>query len=568
MTSDIKKRYRMFIGIHAKTSRCTNCQSDKGCHMQKKHAIILAITSFCLGAKSQSAHAFFLDGEGHYGLKGITRTKPSFDKADRDHQAIEQSFRLNTEIRSSDKASMFLEMRLFDNERAAYMGDKTRLVNCSKKADEEGSNLGNADDCSGKHADVLEPRYQAYTPQITKAYVRYATDYCLITAGRRDRQWGLGMYMDAGRKPFDTDWTVYDGVTCDINMQNNQSLGFSFGYDKITETGSTVFLTDTGDYVGPGENRDDLDQIFLTLVYNDKNDGQKSSQDFSQEIGIYFANLLGGAANDTDIKIADLFIKLGFGDLIIEQEVLFRLGKTADPNVARLGGLPSREPTGGEDGVVKNDVQSIAAAGQLEYFLSRSGSYQGPSQFNRGNAKSHSLFAAYAYAPGDADGYYPVYPTDPGEASKRDTKATAVAFHRNFKPALLLFNAPPESDQNRIDGVFDPYRLINVSVFSLGYRYKSLENGNLEFKLITASLNEGITAEAKEAYAASEIKPVGYKGKDLGWEIDVSYNKFFGDSLEFGAAAAVALPGEAMKRRDNEKAVNSYLLQAHSTFHF
>ena len=536
--------------------------------MQKKHAIILAITSFCLGAKSQSAQAFFLDGDGHYGLKGITRTKPSFDKADRDHQAIEQSFRLNTEIRSSDKASMFLEMRLFDNERTAYMGDDTRLVNCSKKVDEEGSNLGNAEDCSGKHADVLEPRYQAYNPQITKAYIRYATDYCLITAGRRDRQWGLGMYMDAGRNPFDTDWTVFDGVTCDINMQSNQNLGFSFGYDKITETGSTVFSTDNGDYFGPGENRDDLDQIFLTLVYNDKNSGQKSSQDFSQEIGIYFANLLGGAANATDIKIADLFINLGFGDLVIEQEVLFRLGKTADPNVARLGGLPSREPTGGDDGVVKNDVQSIAAAGQLEYFLSRSGSYQGPSRFNRGNAKSHSLFAAYAYAPGDADGYYPVYPTDPGEASKRDTKATAVAFHRNFKPALLLFNAPPESDKNRIDGIFDPYRLVNVSVFSLGYRYKSLENGNLEFKLITASLNEGIAQDAKEAYAASEIKPVGYKGKDLGWELDVSYNKFFGESFEFGAAAAVALPGEAMKRRDDEKAVNSYLLQAHSTFHF
>lgn len=531
------------------------------CSHLAKGAIIAAIFT-----NSTPSQAFFFTGNGQYSLRGITNTKPSFDKNDRSYQAIEQSFRLNGEFRSSDRMSFFLETRIFDNERSAYMGDKTGLVNCGKPTDDPMPNLGSSYDCEGKHQSSIEPRYKPYIPQITKAYVKYATDYCLVTAGRRPREWGLGMYLDAGNDPFDTDWSVYDGVTCAINLQKTQTLGFSVGYDKITESGASIFMSGDDDFYGASENRDDLDQLYLTLEYND--DPQNTGRDFSQQIGIYFANILGGSNSSTDIKIADLFINLNLKDFVVKQEILFRLGETAEPNAARLGGVYSRASTSGDEAREKNDVQSIAAAGSFEYFISRSGNVVGPAKYQAGTAKSHSLFFDYAYAPGDADGYYPVYSQDPGEPSPRDKNAQAVAFHRNFKPALIFFNAPPESDQLRIDGAFDPFRLMNVTMYSLGYRYQSLQNGNFEVKLISGQLNESIPEDAKSMYQAKDRKPIGYSGTDLGWELDLAYNKNFGASFDVGVEAAVALPGDAWKQRESQDTENSYLVQTYASFFF
>ena len=92
-------------------------------------------------------------------------------------------------------------------------------------------------------------------------------DFCLLTGGRRGRDWGMGMILDSGKDPFDTDASIYDGVTCDINIQKSQTLGFSFGYDKITETGATVLTSSEADSTtyGPTNKNDDLDQIFVTL---------------------------------------------------------------------------------------------------------------------------------------------------------------------------------------------------------------------------------------------------------------------------------------------------------------
>ena len=102
-------------------------------------------------------------------------------------------------------------------------------------------------------------------PRITKAYARYSMEYCLLTVGRRGRDWGLGMYMDSGDDIFDMDYTVYDGVTCDINLQKSQTLGFSVGFDKISETGGSVVATDASSGVttdaesfGPTNASDDL----------------------------------------------------------------------------------------------------------------------------------------------------------------------------------------------------------------------------------------------------------------------------------------------------------------------
>ena len=284
---------------------------------------------------------------------------------------------------------------------------------------------------------------------------------------------------------------------------------------------------------------------------------------FSQQIGIYFANVFGGKSTGTDIKIADLYLNFIISDLVIQNEVLFRLGDSADPNLALLGGVRSRDL----ETEIKNNVQSIAAAGSIEYYLSRSGTVVGPAKYKQGNAVSHSLFFDYAYAPGDEHGYYPEY-SDNFSISPRDTSVKAVAFHRNFKPAMLLFNGKSSSDSLRIDGIFDPYRVMNASVLSLGYRYKSLSNGNFEIRAVTANLMEGISDEAKALYTDANDRPVGYHGTDLGAEIDIIYTKSLGQGLEIGVAGAVSKAGNAWKIKDSESPADNLLLQSHVSFSF
>ncbi|MFW7378208.1 MAG: hypothetical protein ACOH5I_05345 [Oligoflexus sp.] len=520
---------------------------------------------------ASQASAIFVDGQGHYGLRGETRTRPGFNKGTGSYQAIDQFFRLDTELRVNDKSSFFAEFRLFDDQRENALGDSGRVLDCPPEATQENpnSNIGSSSNCGQLPNSTLEPRYEAFVPRITKAYARYAMDYCLLTVGRRDRHWGMGLFMDSGKDVFDTDATVYDGFTCDVNLQKTQTLSFSLGYDKITETGASVFLQGGNSNFGPMEKNDDLDQFFFTIEYNDHK--ANAGKGFSQQIGIYFANIIGGSNTKTDIKLADLYLNFLVQDLVIQQEILFRLGKSADPNLVRLGGLRSATFSSLDEAEsrLSNDVQSIAAAGSLEYFLSRSGTLLGPARYNQGTAKSHSLFIDYAYAPGDSDGYYPVYPgADLTAPSPRDNKASAVAFHRNFKPALLLFNGRKQTDNLRIDGVFDPYRLMNVTVFSLGYRYRSVAAGDFEAKLVTASLNEGIPGDVKANYENQRFRPIGYEGKDLGFELDISYNRAIGQGLELGAAVALGLPGQAWEIDRDQAAQTNYLFQGHAVFRF
>ncbi len=213
---------------------------------------------------------------------------------------------------------------------------------------------------------------------------------------------------------------------------------------------------------------------------------------------------------------------------------------------------------------VSNDLQSIALAGSLEYFLSRSGAYLGPKEYNQGNATSHSIFAGYAYAPGDADGYSAEYPDPNNPVSPRDKKVSAFAFHPNFKPGLLLFNGRKKSDSMRIDGVFDPYRVVNATVFNTGYRYQSVENGNFEAKLVTAKLNEAMPTSIKDGGGTG----VGANGDNLGFELDLSYTRALGKEMEFGFAGAIGLPGNAWETSTDAKIESSYLLQSHVTFNF
>jgi len=261
----------------------------------------------------QPGFAFFLDGNGHYSLRGETRPWPAFSKDSGIYQAIQQSFRLEGEVRFNDRSSMLLELRIFDDPRLAYLGDTAQPGECSPRLNPDGSTRSK---CEGLTQSSGEPRYKAYLPKITTAYIKYAFDMCIVEAGRRPRDWGIGIFMDSGSAPFDTDASVYDGFGCKINIQKTQTLGFSFGYDKLAETGAYIdnpynnpyaSATDRQRYdeknatnprtFGPTDSDDDLDQFYFTIEYDDRK--ANAGAPFTKQIGVYFANITAAAIKDT-----------------------------------------------------------------------------------------------------------------------------------------------------------------------------------------------------------------------------------------------------------------------------
>lgn len=529
-----------------------------------------------LGGIDPTAQAIFVDGHGHYGVRGESRKAPGYSDQSA-FQAIDQSFRLETEVRSGDKASFLTEFRVFDRPRQAFLGDTPEPEDCAPLTSPDPSNpdvqypanTGSTSECAGRHQDASNPHYRDFQPKIHKAYVRYAGDVCLLEVGRRGRQWGLGLLLDDGTDVFDTRASIYDGFTCDINIQKSQTMGFSVGYDKLVETGVAIDaeLDEVTTY-GPRNQEDDMEQFFVTIMFDD---GRGSDKEFSKQIGIYFANIMSsGDRLKTDVKVADLFLGFFGQDWRMQNEVIFRLGKTADPTFTRLGGGLNFD---GDGGIERNNVNAIALGGRLDYFLSRSGRLTSPEDFRQGTLESHSLFLEWAYAPGDEQGYLPLV-DEANNLPRTDNKAKAVAFHANYKPALILFNGRTDQDDLRIDGVFDPYRVMNAKVFSLGYEYRSISWGVFTAKLITASMNQGISAQAKETYEktlkddATAIAPMGYRGTDLGTELDLSYTMMYDYGFELGAALGMAFPGSAWDTVPDSAPKNQYLLQGSAAFRF
>ena len=569
-------------------------------------------TVFTLLSSTQTAQAFWVNGSGHYGLRGSTETAPAFQGNTGTFQAIEQSFLMTGEARLNDQLSTFVELRLFEDLRRAYLGNTGQPADCAGR-----SGTNTAGSCAGQHQSTGEPGYKPYAPNITKAYVRYAFDYCILEAGRRGRNWGLGMLLDDGNKPFAQQISAFDGVTCNINIQKSQTLGFSLGYDKLAETGAPVdpnWNNYPGQAVGTGNapataNRgfgaydpyDDLDQYFFTIEYDDRK--SNAGANFTKQVGVYFAQIMGkpykteyvitdannpGAGSQlkeiggdgTDLKFLDLYTGFYLGDLALRNEVLFRMGKSMDPNWLALGG------SYGVGQPVMNNLDSVAFTGDFEWTVAHSGAPLGPIEFNKGDMTRHVVFFNYAFAPGNEEGYrnFDTAPSvaglDPAVASQltkssRSTNVKAVQFHRNFKPALLLFSAQPNADSMIVDGAFNPSRFVNATLFATGYRYESMETGNIEAKVLTASLNEGVPTEVQQYYAAisgtsadNGTRPAGFYGKSLGVELDLSYTYKFGREAEIGASVAAALPGKAWQIRTGSKPATDFLLQSMAVFHF
>lgn len=548
----------------------------------KKHIAFAMALSLSAVVATGKAQAFFLDGNGHYALRGSTEKNPGFATDRGTYQAIEQSFRLEGEARMNDRSSFFTEMRLTDDPRSSFLGDTAKPRDCATRRVPVGDGTyTTTDDCTGRHQDAAHPGYQPYTPVITRAYARQAFDFCLVEAGRRPRDWGLGVMMDGGSKPFDVDWSTYDGIDCHVNIQKSQSIGFKVGYDKIAETGTWIdnpydrTLADTSSETefnnrnatfGSTNPSDDLDQFFFTIEFDDRKANAGSS--FTKQIGIYFANLV-GKDSKTDLKLVDIYTGLFLSNFTLKNELLFRLGKSADPNWIGLGG--ARFDNGD---IATNDLQSVGFAGALEWTLARDGSAIGPMDYRQGNASRQVVFMDYAYAPGDENGYYR---DDAGYSdttlntigeSQRASKTSTMGFHRNYRPALIMFNGKSGTESTGQSGIYDPQRVMNATLLGLGYRLDSLEYGLFEAKILTASMNASMPEPVRTYYAsAAGDKPVGYHGSSLGIELDVKYGMTPSREFEYGIEAGYARGGNALKVSDSAPAT-SVLVQSYAAFKF
>jgi hypothetical protein len=540
---------------------------------------------------STNAVAGSLGATGHYGARGVTKLKPGFGAGNGEYQAVEQSFTSNLEFRANDQTSVFTRFTLFPSYQESYLGDQSSPQDCSKS----GETLSGKD-CEGSHQDPSNPAYSSLLPRVTEAWAQYAFDYCLLQVGRRPRDWGVGMFLNSGHGPFETDGSVFDGVSCDVNVQKSQTLGFSFGYDKLSETGGTADPTSgVGGSFGPYSSTDDLDQYFFTIKYDDRK--ANAGAPFTRTIGIYFANSTSKknnkkdpdspddaaslAALQTDVKFVDLFLGFYLSDLFSENELLFRLGKSADPSWSRYGGRSSvvNYDSPGKSDIYRNNINAFGLAGKTEYVVSKSGASAGPEEFNTGNLTTHSMFLSYAYAPGDADGYFDdIDPNDEtSRLNKRDSAATAMAFHKNYKPTLLLFNDRFGQREMRVDGAYDPERVMNAVVVGLGYDYRSQVNGDFEFRLIGAAQDQGmpesVKSEQRAAAAAASSDDnfqydVGYAGTMLGYEVDLIYKKSFARDFTVGGSFAYVIPGAAFDVYKGKGKASSMQFEANATMKF
>ena len=494
----------------------------------------------CFIILPDSSEAAYFGGKGHFSLRGETRTEPSFRTETQTYQAIDRSFSLYTETKISDSTSLFFNVRLWDKPKESFFGQNS-------------TNSAKCDDTDETCAFSTDSSYEPFGVTLKKVYMTVGTDYCLLTAGRMGRDWGLGVLLDSGDDPFEKDGSVFEGIRCDVNKQKTQNLGFAVGYDKISEGSEYT-------------HGDDLEQYYVSVELDDRG----SSKDFGKHIGIYFANITSAEGGENigsvEYKIFDLYTALYLGNLNLMAEAVFKTGKSEE----------SRWSVYGSNDEGKHSVDSIAFALRGEFTFSREGSVIGVAPYLTGNAKTHVGFFELMRAPGDPDGYYQGSNEEIG-LSNRDSNADAFAFHTNYKPAIILFNGRTDSKNMNLDGVFHNERVMNANVFSLGYRYRSVENGSFEAKFISATMIESIPDDVSSYFESGNSKPddyslaaeypVGYFGSDIGMELDLTYSFKVAKSLNLQIAGAYAIPGLALQVTD-DKPVNNIAIQTSMTVDF
>ena len=460
---------------------------------------------------SVEGFSYFLTGSGHYGVKPEFKRNPDITSSG-NYFTINQSFRLNTELRAHERASFFGEIRLLENPREARMGS------------------------SLQNSDIFAPKYDFLVPKITKLYMTFVTDYVVFEVGRRPRNWAQGLLYDSGEKPFSSFASTYDGVTAYLNPSKSQSLGFMGGYDLLHDNEKAAKIR----Y---------FNQIFGGVYYDTiKLEG---AGPVSTNTGLYFAHMFDSGTEDdavasSSVSFCDAFFNFVFRPINLEwkNEILGVWGKAAGSRVIELGG--------GKDANASDTLGSFSVATNLTWSFLESGSFHGPKEFMKGNYRRHLTFFDFVFLPGSSEGAKP-------HANRTSDKATAFKANPNFKKTLILHNARPKVDSNsniKVDGIFDPFRMMNVMLYSVGYRYEDLSIGNFEGRFSYATLHKTHDVANK----------VGYKknGSTLGFEADLSYSISFGKEVEVGADLGVFVPGDALKT--DKKAATTLLAQASVIF--
>ncbi len=458
---------------------------------------------------SQQGFSFFITGEGHYGIRPEFRTKPDLTDSS-NYFAVNQSLRLLTELRAHERTSFFVELRLFQSEREAKLGQHLN-----------------------QDSNVFSPVYNALSPRVTKAFLRYTMDYAVIELGRRPRSWAQGLLYDAGEKPFATSASLFDGVTAYIEPSKSQSLSFMAGYDILHSGAPVPNQADTNIF----------HQIFGGVIFDTEK--LHGTGPVASDTGLYFAHMFDSyrKAGDasTSVSFFDAYFNFSFNPIKLKwkNELLGTWGTAGTDQAQSLGARMGK----GES----IELGSFSVASHLEWTFFEAGSYLGPKDFNKGDYKRSLIYFDLVFLPGMAEGADA--PSEPKIA-----KTNAFKAHENFKKTLILFNTKPNLDNSHVDGVFDPYRMMNTHLYSLGVRYEDLKIGNFEGKLTHARLSKTHGATGK----------VGYKdnGTNLGFETDISYSINFGKNITVGADLGMLVPGNALKSTRIPDPSISFLAQA------
>ena len=87
---------------------------------QKK--ILLLLLTVLSVSLSPSAQAFFFDGKGFYGIKGQQRTDSNLSEKTGTHQAFDETFGLELNLKKGDHFNFYLDLQILEDFRASYMG--------------------------------------------------------------------------------------------------------------------------------------------------------------------------------------------------------------------------------------------------------------------------------------------------------------------------------------------------------------------------------------------------------------------------------------------------------------
>ena len=533
----------------------------------KKAKTLIYLLSFAfalLFLATKQGYAAFVNASGYVGFLGVTQIYPNAGANLGRVQGTEQFARVNVQIIPGDLMNLNLNVGLWPSYEGSYFGSES----------------------SDYYNPALILFNDDYTPKVWELYLNLATRYCLVTAGRKARHVGSGMFLNDSYGHFDAPTSLYEGLSCEVNTSGSfRAFSLTLGVDKLNE----------GELLVSG---DDTQQFYAHLIYDDLN--IKTNLPLKKRMELYFAWVNSTKPHfkgKNQEKYLDLFTGLYWGYFAFEFEGLLRMGEGEGKSWNALGARPNKTAK----------VNSLAVATELTF--SYPPQYQ-VSIFDEGNKKSlqseqskqptdkesdssqtttnisdtdllqqevdqlkslylgtdmkeqrHDLFVQYIFAPGDRDGYFKG--VDPSlTATQRDQTLTAIALNPNFKPSIILFNT--QNDKLDIEGVYSGSQIVNAHVVAGGYRYFHNTYGEIEAKVIVANMVQGVPRGVKSYFYYNDIKsddrslpegyyeltdnqsyPVGYYGKHLGTEIDLAYTVALSELIELSVAGAVFFPGDA-----------------------